>query len=57
MTPTAAPAVPRQLPAGDPRATVILDAYADALRAAGEDVQVVYSPRGDVFKIVPRGES
>ncbi|MFH8410723.1 hypothetical protein ACH4FX_39020 [Streptomyces sp. NPDC018019] len=52
-----APAVSRQLPAGDPRATMILDAYAEALRAAGEDVHVVYAAHGDMFKIVPRGES
>ncbi|MFH8405526.1 hypothetical protein ACH4FX_12235 [Streptomyces sp. NPDC018019] len=48
--------LPRQLPAGSSRSLLILDAYADALRAAGEDVQVVYSAHGDVFKIVHRAE-
>ncbi|MFK8850466.1 hypothetical protein [Streptomyces sp. Ac-502] len=55
MTPTVE--LPRQLPAGSTRSLPVLDAYAEALRAAGEDVRVVYSPRGDVFKIVPREAS
>lgn len=49
--------LPRQLPAGSTRSLSILDAAVEVLRAAGEDVHVVYSAHGDVFKIVPRGES
>ncbi|WP_199810700.1 hypothetical protein [Streptomyces rimosus] len=54
---TAELSVPRQLPAGNPKAALILDAYAEALRAAGEDVHVVYSAHGDMFKIVARETS
>jgi hypothetical protein len=46
--------LPRQLPAGNPRATLILDAAVEVLRAAGEDVHVVYAAHGDMFKIVAR---
>ncbi|WP_078620500.1 MULTISPECIES: hypothetical protein [Streptomyces] len=49
--------VPRELPAGSARSLPMLDAAVEVLRAAGEDVHVVYSAHGDVFKIVPRGES
>ncbi|MFH8751074.1 hypothetical protein ACH4GK_31965 [Streptomyces rimosus] len=49
--------VPRELPAGNPRSSLILDAAVEVLRAAGEDVHVVYSAHGDVFKIVPREAS
>ncbi|MFD7661042.1 hypothetical protein [Streptomyces sp. NPDC059788] len=49
--------LPRQLPAGNPRSDIILDAVADVLRAAGEDVHVVYAAHGDMFKIAPKGES
>ncbi|MBZ4018582.1 hypothetical protein CCS38_23160 [Streptomyces purpurogeneiscleroticus] len=45
---------PRWLPAGDPRSLPRLDAEAAGRNAAGEDVQVVYSARGDRFMIVPR---
>lgn len=44
----------RELPAGDSRSLPMLDGIAESLRAQGEDVEVVYSPRGDVFRIVPR---
>lgn len=58
MTPTAAPvSVPRQLPAGSTRSLSILDAVVEVLRAAGEDVHVVYSAHGDVFKIVQKESS
>ncbi|KWT62863.1 hypothetical protein ADL21_06360 [Streptomyces albus subsp. albus] len=49
--------LPRQLPAGSTRSLPMLDAVVEVLRAAGEDVHVVYAAHGDVFKIVPRGES
>ncbi|MFD5384302.1 hypothetical protein ACFWMG_04895 [Streptomyces sp. NPDC127074] len=39
----------RELPAGDDR-----DGIAEVLRAQGEDVEVVYNARRDVFRIVPR---
>ncbi|KPC70166.1 hypothetical protein ADL35_38940, partial [Streptomyces sp. NRRL WC-3753] len=55
--PTAPVSLPRQLPAGNPRATLILDAAVEVLRAAGEDVHVVYSAHGDMFKIVARETS
>ncbi len=35
----------------------MLDAAVEVLRAAGEDVHVVYSAHGDVFKIVPKESS
>ena len=44
----------RELPAGDSRNLPMLDAIADGLRRQGEDVEVVYNPRGDVYRIVPR---
>ncbi|GAA0462826.1 MULTISPECIES: hypothetical protein [Streptomyces] len=44
----------RWLPAGDPRSLPRLDAEVAGRNAAGEDVQVVYSARGDKFMIVPR---
>ncbi|WP_030623060.1 hypothetical protein [Streptomyces sclerotialus] len=46
----------RWLPAGDPRSLPRLDSEAAGRNAAGEDVQVVYSARGDKFMIVPRSE-
>ncbi len=49
--------VPRQLPAGSTRSLPMLDAAVEVLRAAGEDVHVVYSAHGDVFKIVPKESS
>ncbi|MFD7667836.1 hypothetical protein [Streptomyces sp. NPDC059788] len=54
--PLSAPEVslPRQLPAGSARSLPMLDAVVEVLRAAGEDVHVVYSAHGDVFKVVPR---
>ncbi|MFK8844718.1 hypothetical protein [Streptomyces sp. Ac-502] len=55
MTPTVS--LPRQLPAGSTRSLPILDAAVEVLRAAGEDVHVVYAAHGDVFKIVPREAS
>lgn len=47
--------LPRQLPAGSSRSLPMLDAVVEVLRAAGEDVHVVYAAHGDVFKIVLRG--
>lgn len=44
---------PRWLAAGDPRSSPRLDAEAAGRNAAGGDVQVVYSARGDRFLIVP----
>ncbi|WP_229858476.1 hypothetical protein [Streptomyces poonensis] len=44
----------RWLPAGDPQSLPRLDAEAASRNAAGEDVHVVYSARGDRFMIVPR---
>jgi hypothetical protein len=44
----------RELPAGDSRNLPLLDQVAEGLRRQGEDVEVVYVPRGDVFRIVPR---
>ncbi len=44
----------RELPAGNPRSLPALDALVAKLRAAGEDVEVVYSAHQDTFKIVPR---
>lgn len=44
----------RWLPAGDPRSLPLLDSEAAGRNAAGEDVQVVYSARGDRFMIIPR---
>ncbi|OKI02037.1 hypothetical protein A6A06_13100 [Streptomyces sp. CB02923] len=57
--PLNAPAVslPRQLPAGSARSLPMLDAVVEVLRAAGEDVHVVYAAHGDVFKVVPRQEA
>ncbi|MEU2789057.1 hypothetical protein [Streptomyces sp. NPDC007100] len=49
--------LPRQLPAGSTRSLSILDAVVEVLRAAGEDVHVVYAAHGDVFKIVTREAS
>ncbi|MFH8348839.1 hypothetical protein [Streptomyces sp. NPDC018045] len=49
--------LPRQLPAGSARSLPMLDAVVEVLRAAGEDVHVVYSAHGDVFKVVPRQEA
>lgn len=57
VTPTASLDLPRQLPAGSSRSLPILDAAVEVLRAAGEDVHVVYAAHGDVFKIVPREAS
>ncbi|MEU7157320.1 hypothetical protein [Streptomyces chrestomyceticus] len=48
--------LPRELPAGSSRSLPVLDAAVEVLRAAGEDVHVVYSAHGDVFRIVPREE-
>ncbi|MGW7617388.1 hypothetical protein ACWGLG_16280 [Streptomyces antimycoticus] len=44
----------RELPAGDSRSLPMLDRIAEGLRAQGEDVEVVYNARRDVFRIVPR---
>ncbi|MDX3230586.1 hypothetical protein [Streptomyces sp. ME19-01-6] len=44
----------RELPAGDSRNLPLLDRIAEGLRAQGEDVEVVYVPRGDLYRIVPR---
>ncbi|MGW3427965.1 hypothetical protein ACWDHW_08410 [Streptomyces melanosporofaciens] len=44
----------RELPAGDDRSLSTLDGIAEVLRAQGEDVEVVYNARRDVFRIVPR---
>ncbi|MEU4199060.1 hypothetical protein AB0F64_03765 [Streptomyces sp. NPDC026294] len=49
--------LPRELPAGSTRSLPILDAAVEVLRAAGEDVHVVYSAHGDTFKVVPREAS
>ncbi|WP_079027516.1 hypothetical protein [Streptomyces rimosus] len=49
-------ALPRQLPADSARSLPMLDAVVEVLRTAGEDVHVVYSAHGDVFKIVPRSD-
>ncbi|UNO38684.1 hypothetical protein [Streptomyces sp. MST-110588] len=49
--------LPRQLPAGSARSLPMLDAVVEVLRAAGEDVHVVYAAHGDVFKVVPRQEA
>ncbi|GCD39910.1 hypothetical protein OEIGOIKO_07767 [Streptomyces chrestomyceticus JCM 4735] len=49
--------LPRQLPAGSARSLPMLDAVVEVLRAAGEDVHVVYSAHGDVFKVVPRQDA
>ncbi|WP_445520472.1 hypothetical protein [Streptomyces sp. NEAU-174] len=44
----------RELPAGDDRNLPVLDRIAEVLRAGGEDVEVVYNARRDVFRIVTR---
>ncbi|WP_405536942.1 hypothetical protein [Streptomyces antimycoticus] len=44
----------RELPAGDSRSLPTLDRIAEGLRAGGEDVEVVYNARRDMFRIVPR---
>ncbi|MFF3270400.1 hypothetical protein ACFYWU_05610 [Streptomyces chrestomyceticus] len=49
--------LPRELPAGNSRSLPLLDAAVEVLRAAGEDVHVVYSAHGDTFKIVLREAS
>lgn len=44
----------RWLPAGDERSLPRLDAEVAGRNAAGEDLEVVYSARGDRFLIAPR---
>lgn len=46
----------RWLPAGDSRSLPRLDAEVAGRTAAGENVQVVYSARGDRFMIVAKPE-